>query len=409
MLKLAAKTFDVYSDIDMTIARKLPSDLALTKIAERDTVEALDDKQFGLVLKTAGGVLRRHYPLHESDATKLSRAYFDEIRVTLPSTIVSQVDAKIAAAEQTFGLRDAGLSMEQAAEILTKVAYVDAEAIKHERKKTAYTEFSWGLMVNGKNAFPLHDAVLVKTAAERFPFTSAELYPHEKFEYARAIAKRAEALGVTIAKTSSIHNYTNAEVNVDTLKQALDERKRIMKSAGISTEIVDQLALSAGCLPDRGDIEKDASWTQKLSKLAAIQRLPADRIVATLQGIDKFAGFTTRHYNVGLADPFAACFKRADALPATVIDGVDLSKVNPEHLASAFDANFVGEFNENPTAVYSSSPDPVKALIRSLAERGTTEENAGAVQQPAPHVAAGGEPQERLAPVYTNATGSLAY
>lgn len=409
MIKIAAKLFDVYDDAEMSIARKLAPTLGSVKVAERDAVEALEDHQFGIVMKTAGGVIRRRFPLHDADSTKLSRAYAEETAKSLPEDLRVQISVKIAAAEQHFGIKDHGMDAAFAADVLKKVAYVDIETVRPDRKKVAHAVQVWGLTIDGKSYFPLHDATLVKTAADRFPFTAGELRPHEKFEYARAIHKQAEALGVDLPKTSPIHNYTSDDVNVDALKLALDARKEIMKSAGISTEVVDQLILAAGCLPDRGDIEKDASWNQKMAKLAAIPRLSADRVVGILQGIDKLAGFNEHHYNRGLADPFAACFKRAEAISATMVDGVDLSKIAPDRLAAAFDPEFVKEFSQNPVQVFSSLPDPVKSMVRSLAEEGMSAEPAGAVQQPAPRPLAGGEPADRLAPVYTNGVGSTTW
>jgi hypothetical protein len=372
MIKLAAKTFDVYDDADMSIARKLAATLGsaigAVKVAERDTVEALNDNQFGLVMKTAGGILRRRFPVHDADAVKLSRAYAEETSATLPNELRVLLSVKLAAAEQLHGIQDHKMDAKFVTEVMDKVAYVDVETVRPERKHASYENQVWGLTIDGKNYFPLHDAVLTKTAAERFPFTASELRPHEKFEYARAIHKQAEALKVELPDTSPIHNYTSDDINVDSLKLALDARKSIMKAAGVATEIIDQLILASGCLPDRGDIERDASWNQRIAKLAAIQRLPADRIVATIQGIDKLAGFTEAHYNSGLADPFAACFKRANAIPATVVEGVDLSKISPDRLAATFDPSFVQEFSSNPVQVYTSLPDPVKAMVRSLAE-----------------------------------------
>jgi hypothetical protein len=405
MIKLSAKTLDVYDDADMSVARHLAPSLGDVKVAERDVIEALEDQQFGLVMKTAGGFIRRRYPLHDADAVKLSRAYFDLARSGLPEAITVQVEAKLAAAEQTFKLREAGLSDADAATILSKVAYVDAEQLRPARKKASYDKPVWGIVIDGKTMFPLHDATMVKAAAERFKFTASELQPIERFEYARAIAKQAEVHGVTLDPHSAIHNYTANEVNVEALKLALHERKRIMKAAEMNTEILDQLYLAAGCLPDRTEMEKDASWQFRLTRLAAIPRLPADQVVATLQGIDKFAGLGRVHYNRGLPDPFAACFKQAAAESATAIDGVDLSKIQPHRLAAAFSPDFVQEFSANPIQVYTSLPDPVKVMVRTLAEEGATADAGNATPAPASPV---GDPTALLNPTLTNAAGTSA-
>lgn len=391
MIKLAARTFDLYTDNDMVIAQKIAHKLGNCKVASIDEVEALDDNAFALVMKTAGGALRRRLPVHDEDATKLSAAYWEEVKHDLPKELVAVVDMKLAAAEQHHGIKDHGLP----ADTFLKVAYVDAETLRPERKKVA-TEKVWGLTVDGKNYFPLHDEVLVNTAIEKFAGTVLDLEPHERFEYARAIAKRAAELNLDVANNSKIANYTNNELNLDALAVALDERKRIMKSAGLNTDVLDNLFLHAGGLPDKGMMEADNSWREKCVKLAAIPRWPVDRVIATLQGIDKLAGFNTEAYNRGLPDPFASCLKYAEAQPLTMVEGVDLAKIPPHRLAEQFDPEFLKEFSANPVQVYSSLPDPVKLMVRSLAEEGMK------APKPVEGTAATGNPQDTLNPAFTS-------
>jgi hypothetical protein len=391
MIKLAARTFDLYTDSDMSIAQKIAHKLGNCKVATIDEVEALDDNAFALVMKTAGGALRRRLPVHDADATKLSAAYWEEVKSDLPKELVAVVDMKLAAAQQHHGIKDHGLSPD----VFLKVAYIDAETLRPERKKVATAQV-WGLTVDGKNYFPLHDEVLVKTAMDKFATTALDLEPHERFEYARAISKRAAELRLEVANHSKIANYTNNELNVDALAVALDDRKRIMKAAGLNTDVLDNLFLHAGGLPDKGMMEADSSWSEKCTKLAAIPRWPVERVIATLQGVDKLAGFNTEAYNRGLPDPFASCLKYSEAQPLTMVEGVDLAKIPPHRLAEQFDPEFLKEFSANPVQVYGSLPDPIKVMVRSLAEEGMKAE------EPAVGSPATGNPQDTLNPAFTS-------
>lgn len=385
MIKLAARIFDIYDDHNFEVASKLGSEFATVKVAERDEIEALHDHQFALVMKTAGGVLRRRFPLHNEDAIKLSAAYFAATRDTLPPEIVEAVEKKLANPTSA------------------DVAYVDATVLKPPREKVAYTEQHWGLTIEGRNFFPLHDAELVKTAATRYPFTAEGLEPEERFLYARNILKRASALNVPISEDSPLHLYSNDEVNLESLKVAIDERKRIMKAAGLGTEVLDQLAEAAGCPIEQGDIETQASFKHRTAKLASRVRsgrmLDPARIIGTLQNVDKLASIGDAEYFRGLADPFAACFK-ADFYTkraAMIVDGVDLSRLSLEKLAENFDPGFVQEFNQQPAQVYISLPDPIKAVIRQLAMG-----SAATSTKANPTGALSGDPQVPLDPIYAN-------
>ncbi len=387
MIKLAARIFDIYDDGDLEIAGSLGSEFSTVKVAEVPEVRELHDSQFGLVMKTAGGELRRRYPLHDADSIKLSRAYFDRVKAQLPDEVVRVAEAKIAAAE-------AGKLAQ------TEVAYVDVTAIRPAREKVAFTEKHYGLTINGVGHFPLHDVELVKVAVQRYPFTIENLEPEERFLYARNIVKRAGSLNVRIPDDCPVHLYSNDTVNLTSLKVAIDERARILKAAGMNTTVLDQLELAAGCRPERGSIESDDSFRGREAKVAAMHQagksLCSDpgRIVTTLQSIDKLAGITDREYLRGLLDPFAACFKNDifTKRAALIVDGVDLSTISPQALREKFDDNFVQEFSQQPAQVYRSLPNPMKEIIRQL----SGDPNANTPCQ------GHGDPQLPLAPTLVN-------
>jgi hypothetical protein len=391
MIKIAARIFDIYDDGNLEIAGQLGSEFAETKVAEVNEVQGLLDNQFGLVMKTAGGALRRRYPLHNADSIKLSRAYFDSVKPQLPDEVVAITEAKIAAAEKgEQTLADTG------------VPYVDMTILKPAREKVAFTEKHFGLTIGSRGYFPLHDVELVKVAISRYPISIEDIDPEERFLYARNIVKRAEALKIRIPDDCPVHLYSNDSVNLGALKVALDERRRILKSAGISTEIIDQLELAAGCTPERGGMESDDSFRGRSEKVASLIKTGAalcvcdpGRIISTLQSIDKIAGLNDYQYLRGLLDPFAACFKNDifTKRAALIVDGVDLSTVSPEALREKFDDSFVQEFSQNPAMIYRSLPDPMKQVIKQL----SGDPNAKAAPGQG-H----GDPQILTAPTYVN-------
>lgn len=412
MIKVAALTLDIYDDEKAEIARSLPAELHSVKVAEREEVDALPDRQFGLVMKTAGDAMRRRFPLHTADAVKISRAYFERTKVCLPTEAATVAEAKIAAAERALAAE--GEIDTRTKDMLAKVAYVDVTALKPQMAKVAFAEQHWGLTINGKNCFPLHDASLVKTALSRFPSTVGDLEPEERFIYARNIAKRAEALSVEVDAKHQVNLYTNDTVNRTALKVAIAARKQAVGTK-VSTLVLDQLHEAAGCDLEQGMVERDASFELRKSKHAAFLKtsgaIDAERIVGVLQAFDKMAGLGQHHYVRGLADPFASCFKKADcSSSATMVDGVDLSSIAPNMLQDKFDEGFVNDFAQNPVQVYQSLPDPVKAVIRQLADdamNGVAKDIGAPADAAVP--GAVGDPGQRLAPALSNAPSAIVY
>ena len=404
MIKIAARTLDIYDDDEHKIARRLPAELHQLHVAARDEVEELPDRCFGLVMKTAQG-LRRRFPLHTEDSLKLSQAYFHQVRDELPLEIQETVEQKLAAVTEWFEAdEDARDEMREA---YNKVAYVDLTTLEPPRK-VAHSEKAWGLTLEGKNHFPLHDETLVKTAIARFPFTREGLAPEQAFLYARNIEKRAQNLGVEAPLDSAINLYTNPGLNTHYLSVALEQRKVAAASLGIDTTVLDQVAVLAGCDLEPGALERTASFQSRQIKQAQAQKIDPERIVGVLQTFDKLAGFGRRDYLRGMADPFAACFKLA-AYPSdgAVVDGVDLSKVDPNALAERFDEDFVQEFMENPATVYKSLPSPVRSVIRGMAEEGMgapahRSSNTSSGDSGSGSVGSAGDPLHRLNPVYAN-------
>lgn len=388
MVKVGGKILDIYDDDTGEIARKLPEDLQSVKVAAHEDIEALPDKAFALVMKIAGGTLRRRFPLHDDDSMKLSKAYFDEVKAELHPEIVKVAEEKFADPAST------------------KVAYIDITKLAPPEKKASITEQHWGLTISGHDCFPLHNEELVKMAVARFPFTINDLYPEERYLYARNLEKRASTCNVPIPEKSPINLYTSETLNKGALKIAIQQRKMAVGST-VGTDVLDQLEIAAGCPLDKGAIETQDSFELRQSKQASLRHLPTERIVGVLQQFDKFAGLGSHQYLRGMLDPFAACFKKqADCGVNSnmFVDGVDLTTVNPKMLADRFDPSFVQEFAENPVQVYKSLPDPVKSVIRQMAENGMDSMSAdgAAHKNPPTIVGSGGDPSDRLNPTTAN-------
>lgn len=399
--KVASLVLDLYDDEKGTVARAFPSELHDCKVASLDDVRDLPNRDFALVMKTASGLVRK-FPVHNLDNLKISQAYFDQAKAHLPVEAVQAAEAKFASRGRLLVLAEGELDAEDFLEF-NKVAYVDITSTLPATKK-AFADKAWGLVVDGKNYFPLHDAELVKTAVERFPFTAANLQPVQKFAYARSISKRASALDVVVPDGSSINLYTGNDVNRTALRIALDQRKEAARQVDISTEVLDQLAEAAGLHQEVGSIESLASVNFRAAKLAAQRPLDVDRIITILSTFDKTAGIGAVEYRKGLLDPFAACFKAAGYSGSMMIDGVDLSRIDPAKLAEHFDDEFLREFAENPIGVYQILPPQVKQAVRDMASAGMSSAPSQGFN---PHpemssVTSAGDPTEQLAYTYSN-------
>lgn len=410
--KIASLVLDLYSDEKGEIARKLPTELHTCKVAGLDIVTQLPNRDFALVMKTASGIQRR-FPIHDLDNLKVSQAYFEATKDKLPAEAIAVATAKFAARlkhleEDKYGEEH---DMREVAEY-NKVAYVDVTKIEIAVKK-AFADKAWGLVIDGKNHFPLHDAELVKTAIARFPFSVTTLEPIQKFAYARSIAKRAEALDVAVPDNSLISNYTANVLNKVALAKGLAQRKEAARRAGMGTEVLDQLAEAVGIMDSIGGAEDAASVLYRQAKVATAEKqgkvLPIDQLISILSTFDKTAGITQTAYNHGLLDPFASCFsstKSAGHDRSLFIDGVDLSHINPAKLTERFDDEFVREFLADPIGTYQALPIPVRQTVRDLATDGMgssptlgygRKEDCGGG-----NVTSSGEPLDMLAPTYSN-------
>jgi len=399
MLKISCRILDVYDDDELVITGKIASVIGTgVMVADRDVVDGLKDHQFGLVMKTANGSMRRRLPLFDADSVKVSRAFFNEIRASLPDELAANADIKIAAAEAVFLHPETATDQDRT--VLDLVAYVDIERLAPPRAKVAFHDQCWGLAIDGKNYFPLHDGTLLKTALARFVESASELQPEERFVYARNIVKRAEVLNVPIPSNSMVNWYSGEELNHNALRDAIDDRRKIIKAAGGNIEILSQLEDSAGIMAISDSAHEDmGSVVGRQKKASAMRgRLDIPKIISTLQTIDKLAGFSNHEYMRGLLDPFAAVFKSTgvNKFAALNVDGINLGDLKMDELNQKFSPDFVREFQQNPVVIYQSLPEPMKAAIRQLCT------SPQGMDEKPNTLTPGSDPQNSLNPHYAN-------
>lgn len=395
MLKVAHALVDVHNDFDNVIAHQLPSFCHQLMVSDPEVVDALPDCRFAAVVKTAGGAIRRRWPLETADDIKLSAAYLDQMQALLPPVIYGMACAKVAAATARLAgdeeFQVDGVTL-KTAEADSAVAYVDTEKLSQSVDLPA--EHKWGLVIEGKNYFPLTTPTLVKEAAARFPFTCATLMPEQCFVYARNIAKQAQALDVELPEDSRVRLYTYNAVNTDSLAAAIAQRKEAAVATGLSTQVLDELGVLAGCHLVRQPLESDASFQFRQEKQASLSIQP-DQIIQILQAFDAAAGITKQAYNRGMLDPFAACFKEA-AINAYLVDGLDLSRVDTNQLAQVFGPEFSAKFKQDPVNTYKGLPSQLRRLVSSVIKPPRPPEG-----QP---LASRGDPLTLTNPTYSNGT-----
>lgn len=342
MIKVASLVLDVTDDVELAVARTFPVEAHACKVA---SLANPTDADYALLVLSEHGH-RRKYARHDADSRKLSLLYLE--RAPLPA----DVKAKIAAAINQPTLPPVRLNPREI----------------QPAAKVAFAEKTWGLTVNGRDYFPLHDASLVKHAISRFKFTADDLTPEHTFLYARNLAKRASTLGVEIPAESPVNFYTAAALNTRALAVAIDQRKHA--AAGkCETSILDELAASTGIVASKQGAEDDRSYNFRRQKVAKTDKLDPAAVIALLHQFDKLAGIGHREYMRGLLDPFAACFAKLGAAEGIFVDGIDLMRITPADLAGQFDEFAISSFSEDPLRWYKALPDPLKKVVIAIGQQ----------------------------------------
>lgn len=386
MIKIASLVLDCYDDTEGTVAAQLPPAVHECKVASLDVIADLKDEQFGLVMKTASGIVRK-FPLHDDDSRVLSYAYFAKTSAYLPA------EARQVAEKRMNGE--------------LKVGYIDVTNIA-QSAKVAFTHQVYGLEVGAKKYFPLHDAELVKTAISRFNASVVELKPEHAFVYAREITKRAAQLNVPVPADCATRWYTNPGINKQALAHAVELRKRA--AVHCDAAILDDLLAAVGETAPKTELEDADAFAHRQGKVASFSAHTEhpDLLVGVLQKFDKLAGFDERHYRRGLPDPFASCFREEMKIAGPLIDGIDLSTVDWSKLAPFLDKDIITEFQANPVEVYKALPDPIKSAIRDAACCSARTDSCSAPHTTPVAGSATGDAVQVLNPIYANQASTVA-
>ena len=181
-MTVAGIVFDIYDDYMYKVAAVHKGELTGTSVMDPVEVEALDDKDFALVIKTATRSIRK-YPIADADSTKLSMCYFNALKGEMHPAIVKTAEAGFKRGNNVIDI--------------SKLS--SADVVTHAYK-----------------SYPLHNAEHVKEAMDKFAYTAQRMSPQEKYAYAQAIVDRAADLSVMV--DGPVLHYVSSEVNPVSVK-----------------------------------------------------------------------------------------------------------------------------------------------------------------------------------------------
>ena len=271
-MNIAGRIFDAYDDPNASPSLD---------------VEGLKDSDFALIMKTANRTIRK-YPLMD----KTSSVYFEAAKSWLHPEI-----AKVASSGFTGGANVIDI---------TKLADKAPVTVSH-------------------NGYPLHNENHVKTAMDRFSYTSQKMDPYEKYAYANAIA--TESMKYSLELQGDILNYLHKGINKEAVAYGVTVRNRHLLNDSLK---------------------------ETLSKLA--ESPTPQKFVE----FDKLAGLDVYVRDNKIPDGYATCF----AWTKTAATDIDRIKNIPlQVIEQLFDPGFAKEWSKDPVAVYNSLPMPTKAMI----------------------------------------------
>lgn len=290
-MNIAGQVFDIYDDFQMKIASANKEELSGVAVTDSDDLEKLSDDKFALIIKTADRKIRK-YPIHTEDAVKLSTVYFNEQKDSMNPTIRKVAEAGFSGGDNSIEIQ--------------KIS------------NPILTGMSW-------RNYPLHNVEHIKTAMEKFPYTTQRMNPREKYAYARAIIK--EATVHNVEPEGKVLGYANEEINPVAVKVATRLR---------SSHIMD--------IDNQNLLEKIAS------------KPTPERFME----FDKIAGLEKYVREGHIPDGYESCYsytkvaesedERIKAIPLTTIEQI-------------FDPQFAKEWATDPVAIYKSLPAPTQSMI----------------------------------------------
>lgn len=307
-MRTAGVIFDIYDDPHYQVIQKGESEkIASCEVATPEALNKLPDSAFGLIVKTASGQTLRKYPRHSDDARAISSFYFEKQAEHIPEGYREKVQSALSDPES---------------------GAVTIDINKLAMKQTPSKHF--GLTVEGNGYFPIDNEEQVKEAAANFNVSCDKLQPHERYEYAQNLIKRASANGLNwedLDETGYIRRYAGTELNKVAWMHGVRQR---------SMECFDM---------------------DKVAALKAYEPRDAAAAVRYLNEWDKLAKVDGKHT---VPDAFQSVFYIQEKV-ASKTDS--LKKISEEQLKTAFDQSFIDQWKEDPVSVYESLPNPVKSMI----------------------------------------------
>ena len=345
----------------------------LEVLADEDRAK-LNDSDFGLVILTKQANVLRKFPVNDPGNAWLSAQYFQEnhAKLAFPARFIAakfikaaceayempsspRVDAYAARAGDEIegnafveGSEDKWLLQKMAQkELLEKTA----SAIEMDAMLQLPDEHFALVIQNGDGSilrkYAMPNAEHVKMAAEYFETYATALPPEHRHNFASAVVRRAEELGVEVGDKVNLEKWASQNWNSQ-VQAHLEQRKSLLPRNPGAREVLDKLAAAIGA----GETE------------------PQDAAKA-LATFDEATGLT-RYYDRGVTDPYASVMEKQAMSWSAEVDGQtitadDLRKVaSSSKLAGYLGNSFAAQFAKDPTAIFDSLPTPEKVLIQQL-------------------------------------------
>jgi hypothetical protein len=246
MFKLAGRIIDAHDLINSpldhhkeamrAIYEKAPDYVKEASMSTRQEMSTLPDACFGLTIteKTAS---HNYYALPDKAHAWLQAQALDALSDELPEAIKTAAAKSVTLACARYAVdvpeKVASLVNEDAS---TQVSLDDCQDAG-EKVASDDDEPVYGLVVGGKNLYPIHTESLLKTAMSYLENNELSFAPPHRWQFARAIKKQAEALEV---ETTELVEKCASDDYSEALSHMLDLRR--LRATPEQREALDKLA-----------------------------------------------------------------------------------------------------------------------------------------------------------------------
>lgn len=376
-MSLATISVDFYDDTDRQVIKKLAVDheaggLEVTQLTP-EQLDELPDSEFGLVMLTKRGSVIRKFPLNDSGNTWLSSQYFSHThqKLAFPARFIAAKFIKQAC--DAYGVTPTGQVAAYAERadgtVATNNMFVEGYEKRWMLEKMAEREFSlqgadvaaidayadspdehFALVMTHPDGtivrkYAMPDANHVKVAAAYFDRYAESFPPEHRRNFATAVARRADELGVDVTDSGLLTKWASEELN-PWIGDHLEQRKALLP---------------------RNEAAHDA-----LCKLAELlSDSSPDDVAKALSKFDEATGIS-RHYDHALADPYASSVGKVASAWSADVDGRIITEKDltddgvQKKLAGYLGSSFAKQMQDDPVAVFESLPAPEKQLVKQV-------------------------------------------